>query len=185
MRTEKQKMLAGEHYLGSDIELVQDRRAAKRIYQEYNQLAHDVPLATRTALLAELFGQPTDADITAPFYCDYGYNIKLGNKVYFNFNCIVLDVAPVTIGDQTLFGPNVQLYTALHPMDAATRSTGLESSKPISIGKQVWLGGGTIVCPGVTIGDGAVIGAGSVVTRDIPAYVFAAGNPCRVIKALR
>jgi maltose O-acetyltransferase len=184
MRSEKQKMLAGDHYLGNDAELVQDRMVAKKRYQQFNQLAYDAPMSARTALLSELFQQPTDADITAPFHCDYGYNIKLGSKVYFNFNCVVLDVATVTIGDQTLFGPNVQLYTALHPMDAATRSTGLESGKPITIGKQVWVGGGAIICPGVNIGDGAVIGAGSVVTRDIPANVFAAGNPCRVIKSL-
>ena len=134
--------------------------------------------------MAELFGRTTDAWIQPPFYCDYGTNISLGAKVCFNFNCVVLDVMPVTIGDNVLFGPAVQLYTATHPINAAERRTGLELAKPITIGSDVWIGGGTIICPGVTIGDRSVIGAGSVVTRSIPADVTAAGNPCRVIRSL-
>ena len=122
--------------------------------------------------------------ITPPFQCDYGYNITLGEGVYFNVNCVVLDVAPVRIGARTLMGPGVQLYTASHPMSPEERAGGLELGVPITIGEDVWIGGGAIVCPGVTIGDGAVIGAGSVVTRDVPARVFAAGNPCRVIRSL-
>lgn len=184
MPTEKQNMLAGKPYVANDPELTQERLAARKLCHALNQLAPDAAEAVRRQLLTRLFGQDTDVYITPPFYCDYGYNLKLGRGVYFNFNCVVLDVAPVHIGDQTLFGPNVQLYTALHPMDAALRSTGIESAQPIVIGKQVWVGGGAIICPGVTIGDGTVIGAGSVVTRDMPAHVFAAGNPCRVIRAL-
>ncbi|MEO7317853.1 MAG: sugar O-acetyltransferase, partial [Chthoniobacteraceae bacterium] len=133
---------------------------------------------------ADLFAQETDVWIQPPFFCDYGSNISLGRKVFFNFNCVVLDVMQVTIGDNVLFGPSVQIYTATHPMDAAVRRQWLESARPVTIGSDVWVGGGAIICPGVTIGSRAVIGAGSVVTRDIPDDVFAAGNPCRVIRRL-
>jgi maltose O-acetyltransferase len=126
----------------------------------------------------------TDVAITPPFSCDYGRNIRLGSAVYFNFNCVVLDVAPVTIGNHVLFGPAVQIYTAYHPLDAAERRSGIEYGKPVVLGDDVWVGGGAIVCPGVTIGAGAVIGAGSVVTRDVPPYVLAVGNPCRVLRDL-
>jgi maltose O-acetyltransferase len=119
-----------------------------------------------------------------PFFCDYGSNIHLGKKVFFNFNCVVLDVCEVRIGDRTMFGPAVQVYAATHPLDAAERSSGRELGKPVVIGADVWVGGGAVICPGVTIGDRAVIGAGAVVTRDVPAGVFAAGNPCRVIKTI-
>ena len=122
-------------------------------------------------------------DSTALFL-DYGTNIVLGTKVFFNFNCVVLDVMQVTIGSNVLFGPSVQIYTATHPISAVERRKWLESAKPITIGSDVWVGGGVIICPGVTIGDRAVIGAGSVVTRDIPSDVFAAGNPARVIRPL-
>jgi maltose O-acetyltransferase len=118
-----------------------------------------------------------------PFFCDYGSNIELGERVFFNFNCVVLDVCRVTIGSFTLFGPAVQVYTATHPMDAALRRQ-QESGKPIEIGADVWVGGGAIILPGVKIGDAAVVGAGSVVTKDIPPRVFAAGNPCRVIREI-
>src|SRR5690242_15848952 len=119
-----------------------------------------------------------------PFFCDYGTNIELGERVFFNFNCVVLDVMAVRIGDFTLFGPAVQIYTALHPVNAGERRSGLELAKAVTIGSDVWVGGGAIICPGVTIGDRGVIGAGSVVTRDVPADSFAAGNPCRVIRKL-
>lgn len=122
--------------------------------------------------------------IEPPFFCDYGQNIRVGANVFFNFNCVVLDVAPVEIGDNVLFGPNVQIYTATHPIDAATRRSGLEFGKPIRIGSDVWVGGSAIFNPGVTVGSRTVIGAGSVVTRDLPDDVFAAGNPCRVIRSL-
>jgi maltose O-acetyltransferase len=118
-----------------------------------------------------------------PFFCDYGTNIHLGRKCYFNYNCVVLDVCKVTVGDHVLFGPNVQIYTATHPMDATLRRS-QEYGKPVSIGSDVWVGGGAIICPGVAIGSRSVIGAGSVITRDIPDDVFAAGNPCRVVRAI-
>nr|WP_304944991.1 sugar O-acetyltransferase [Verrucomicrobium sp. BvORR034] len=131
-----------------------------------------------------MLGYPNDAWIQPPFYCDYGYNIVLGSKVFFNFNCVVLDVMPVTIGSNVLFGPAVQIYTATHPLSAMERRTWREAAKPVTIGSDVWVGGGAIICPGVTIGDRTVIGAGSVVTRSIPSDVVAAGNPCRVIRRL-
>lgn len=184
MRTEKENMLAGEAYKASDPQLVVDRERARALCQQINALAPSAPQSQRRELLASLFGAETDASVTAPFFCDYGYNITLGRNVHFNFNCVVLDVATVSIGNNTLFGPAVQIYTALHPMSAAQRRLGVESGKPVAIGEDVWVGGGAIICPGVTIGAGAVIGAGSVVTRDIPPAVFAAGNPCRVIRGV-
>ena len=135
--------------------------------------------------MRELFGQTgPKIYIEPPFACDYGSNIFAGDDLYMNFNCVVLDCAEVHFGSQVMCGPNVQIYTATHPLDPELRCSGSELAKPIRIGNRVWLGGGTIVCPGVTIGDDTTIGAGSVVTRDIPAKVFAAGNPCRVIKTL-
>jgi maltose O-acetyltransferase len=124
-----------------------------------------------------------DVWLQPPFFCDYGSNISLGRKCFFNFNCIVLDVCRVTIGDHVLFGPAVQVYTATHPLDAELRRS-QEFGKPITIGSDVWIGGGAILCPGITVGSRTVIGAGSVVTRDVPDGVFAAGNPCRVIREL-
>lgn len=150
--------------------------------RRYNQLDAAAAADERQALLAELFGAATETLVTAPFFCDYGSNIRLGNRVYFNFNCVILDVAPVSIGDNVLFGPGVHIYTALHPLRAAERRAGLESGQPVSIGGDVWVGGGVIICPGVSIGAGAVIGAGSVVTRDVPAGMLAVGNPCRVVR---
>jgi maltose O-acetyltransferase len=181
-KTEKEKMLAGELYNGMDPELVAERLRAREICQALTALPPTAAEEEKSELLARLFCIPTNVYITPPFFCDYGTNIRFGDNVYFNFNCVVLDVTLVTIGSNALFGPLVQIYTATHPMDVATRRTGLESGKPVTIGNDVWIGGGAIICPGVTIGDGAVIGAGSVVTRDIPANVFAAGNPCRVIR---
>ncbi len=184
MRSEKEKMLAGEPYHAADPQLVAERLRARELCRQLSLLAPAAAENERTALLTELFGVTSDTYVTPPFFCDYGGNIQLGEHVYFNFNCVILDVAPVTIGDNVLFGPAVQIYTALHPMDAATRRSGVESGKPVTIGNDVWIGGGAIVCPGVTIGEGAVIGAGSVVTRDIPAGVFAAGNPCRMVREI-
>ena len=122
--------------------------------------------------------------LQTPFYCDYGSNIKLGDYVFFNFNCVVLDVMQVAIGSRTMFGPNVQIYTATHPMNYKERATGLEYAKAINIGEDVWVGGNVVFCPGVSVGDRSVIGAGSVVTKDIPSDVFAAGNPCKVIRKI-
>lgn len=176
-------MLAGELYDPLDPHLSRERERCHDLCQRFNATREDQK-QLRRQLLAELFGQETDARIEPPFYCDYGTNIVLGDGVFFNFTCVVLDVAPVTIGSRVLFGPAVQIYTATHPLSAAERRKGLESAKPITIGSDVWVGGGAIIFPGVNIGDRAVIGAGSVVTRDIPPDVVAAGNPARVIRAL-
>lgn len=183
-RTEKQKMLAGEPYEANDPQLVAERERARGLSQRLNALPVDAAPDVRRALIEDLFGAETDVYITPPFFCDYGRNIRFGERVYFNFNCVILDVAPVTIGHRVLFGPAVQVYTAGHPMDAVERGSGVEWGKPITIGDDVWIGGGAILCPGVTIGARSVIGAGSVVTRDVPAGVFAAGNPCRVVKPI-
>jgi maltose O-acetyltransferase len=184
MKTEKEKMLAGELYNALDPELSRERHEAR----EHCRALLACPLADaeqRQRILSALLGTLTDVWIEPPFYCDYGRNIRLGRKVFFNFDCVVLDVMLVQIGDHTKFGPAVQIYTAMHPLDAEERRSGLEFARPVTIGSDVWVGGGAIICPGVTIGDRAVIGAGSVVTRNVPADSFAAGNPCRVIRALR
>lgn len=183
-RTARQKMVAGDPYDPQDPVLVAERDRARRLCQELNTAPADQLAVLAPPLLAALFGRATDAYVTPPFHCDYGGNIRLGAKAYFNFNCVVLDVAPVEIGDHVLFGPGVQVYTAMHPMDAAQRRAGVESGKPVHIGDDAWIGGGAVICPGVRIGARTVIGAGSVVTRDIPADVFAAGNPCRVLRSL-
>jgi maltose O-acetyltransferase len=183
MNTERDRMLAGEPYDPLDPELVAARARARDLCQALNA-TREAEEEGRQRILRELFGSGGDSVwMQPPFFCDYGANIHLGQRVYFNFNCVVLDVCEVRIGDFTLFGPAVQLYTATHPMDAALRRQH-ESGMPLTIGADVWVGGGAIVCPGVTIGDRTVIGAGSVVTRDIPADVLAAGNPCRVIRPL-
>jgi len=183
MKSEREKMISGELYDPLDPELVSDRLRTRQLCHELNASA---PAAAddRRRLLAALFGTMTDVWLEPPFYCDYGSNITLGRKVFFNFNCVVLDVMGVTIGDHTLFGPAVQIYTAMHPTDADERRRGLEFAKPVKIGSDVWVGGAAVICPAVTIGDRAVIGAGSVVTRDVPPDSFAAGNPCRVIRAI-
>jgi maltose O-acetyltransferase len=183
MKTEKAKMLAGELYDPLDPELSRERQRCRDLCKRLNDSREDQQ-EERCRILADLFGYSTDVWIQPPFFCDYGFNIPLGSKVFFNFNCVVLDVMAVEIGSNVLFGPFVQIYTATHPISAAERRTGLEFAKPVSLGSDVWVGGGAIICPGVTIGDGSVIGAGSVVSRSIPADVFAAGNPCRVIRAL-
>src|SRR3954453_10950510 len=183
MKTEKAKMLAGELYDPLDPQLSQERQRARDLCKLLNDSREDQQ-EERRRILSELFGKATDAWVQPPFFCDYGTNISLGTKVFFNFNCVVLDVMQVTIGNNVLFAPSVQIYTATHPINAAERRKWLESAKPISIGSDVWVGGGAIICPGVTIGDRTVIGAGSVVTRDIPPDVIAAGNPARVIRGV-
>jgi maltose O-acetyltransferase len=183
MRSEKDKMLAGELYDPMDPELVRGRDRARDLCQDLNA-TREAQQDERRRILRELFGSGGETVwMQPPFFCDYGTNILLGERVFFNFNCVVLDVCRVTIGDYTLFGPAVQVYTATHPMNAELRRR-QESAKAIEIGSDVWVGGGAIICPGVRIGSRAVIGAGSVVTRDIPEGVFAAGNPCRVIREI-
>ena len=183
MRSERDKMLAGELYDPLDPELVQARNRARDLCQDLNA-TREADQGQRRQILTELFGTGGDSVwMQPPFFCDYGSNIHLGHRVFFNFNCVVLDVCRVAIGDYTLFGPAVQVYTATHPMNAELRRK-QEFAKPITIGSDVWVGGGAVICPGVTIGSRAVIGAGSVVTRDIPDGVFAAGNPCRVVREI-
>lgn len=184
MKTEKEKMLTGELYNPLDQVLVDDRLKARLLLQELNAASEDQTQQRRRILNELLPKAASDISIQPPFFCDYGTNIKAGKQVFLNFNCVILDVGEITIGDRALMGPNVQIYTATHPMKADERASGLESAKPIEIGEDVWLGGSAVICPGVRIGARSVIGAGSVVTRDIPADVFAAGNPCRVIRAV-
>jgi maltose O-acetyltransferase len=181
--TERQKMVAGELYDPMDRELVAARELARDRCQALNA-TREADVDERRSLLRAIFGAGGDTVwMQPPFFCDYGSNIELGERVFFNFNCIVLDVCPVRIGSFSLFGPAVQIYTPMHPFNAALRRT-REFGKPVEIGSDVWVGGGAIILPGVRIGSRSVIGAGSVVTRDVPDDVFAAGNPCRVIRAI-
>lgn len=176
-------MLAGELYDPGDPVLVRLRALARDLCLDLNA-TRDSQVDERRRILIELLGSGGEtAVIQPPFFCDYGGNIHLGARVFFNFNCVVLDVSEVRIGDFAMFGPAVQIYTATHPLDPIARR-GKELAKPISIGPDVWVGGGAILCPGVRVGARSVIGAGSVVTRDVPADVFGAGNPCRVIRPL-
>jgi maltose O-acetyltransferase len=180
IRSEKEKMLAGELYNPLDPQLVAERQRARCLMKALNDTSEG---QERDHLIKELI--PASGEniwIEPPFYCDYGSNITLGDKVFFNFNCVVLDVVTVVIGSNVFFGPAVQIYTATHPLSAAERRTGLELGSPIQIGDDVWVSGGAIICPGVQIGARSVIGAGSVVTKDIPEGVIAVGNPCRVIR---
>jgi maltose O-acetyltransferase len=180
MRTERQKMLAGELYDPFDPELVAARDQACSLCAALNA-SKESERDERRRILDDLFGSGGDtAWLQPPFYCDYGSNIHLGTRVFFNFNCTVLDVCEVRIGDYTLFGPGVQILTPLHPRDATLRRE-QEYGKPIEIGADVWVGGGALILAGVRIGSRSIIGAGSVVSRDIPDDVLAVGNPCRVI----
>lgn len=183
VKTEKEKMLAGELYDPFDAELVAARERARDLCQALNA-TRESEQGERRRIMTELLGSGGDsAWMQPPFFCDYGSNIHLGARVFFNFNCTVLDVCEVRIGDYTLFGPGVQILTPLHPLDATLRRT-QEYGKPIEIGSDVWVGGGALILAGVRIGSRAIIGAGSVVTRDIPDGVLAAGNPCRVIRSI-
>jgi maltose O-acetyltransferase len=182
--TEWDKMLAGELYRSADIELVAARERAARLLMRYNRTDPADP-AGRASLLRDLLGAGgEDAVIMPVFACDYGSNIRLGKRAFINYNCVFLDCAPIEIGDDLQMAPAVQLYTALHPLDAETRRSGLESARPIRIGSDVWIGGGAIVLPGVTIGDRSVIAAGAVVTRDVAADTLVAGNPARPLRRL-
>jgi maltose O-acetyltransferase len=179
-KSEKQKMLAGDLYHAGDPELQADQAKAKAWMIRYNA-ALGLPATERRQLLLEGLGEVGKAVVVRPpFHCDYGYNIRLGDEVFLNFNCVILDVGIVTIGAGTQIGPAVQIYAADHPRDAAVRRTGVEFGRPIAIGRNVWIGGGAIILPGVTIGDDAIIGAGSVVTRDVPEGATARGNPARI-----
>jgi len=183
VKSEKEKMLAGELYDPRDAQLSLERAQCRAVCKQLND-AREEDGDLRRRIVNQLLGYESDAWIQPPFFCDYGYNIALGSGAFFNFNCVILDVTHVTIGDNVLFGTAVQIYTASHPMEAALRRTGRELAKPVSIGSDAWVGGGVIICPSISIGERTVIGAESVVTRSIPDDVFAAGNPCRVIRSL-
>lgn len=178
MKTQKQRMLAGELYSAADEELQADQAVAQAWMDRYNTSK----LHERPALLKEGLGAVGEnVAVRAPFHVDYGYNIKLGDGVFMNFGCVILDVVEVTIGAATAIGPGVQILTADHPRDPVERRTGLECGRPIHIGQNVWIGGGAIILPGVTIGDDAVIGAGAVVTRDVAKGATVVGNPARPV----
>ena len=182
--TERERMLSGQLYDAGDETLTAARGRAKRLTWRYHQL-DPTDWESRTQILQELLGHlGEDSWIEPPFRCDYGTQISIGDHFFANYDCIFLDVAPITIGNRVMFGPRVCLYTAGHPLDAATRNTGLEFGKPIAIGDDVWLGGNVVVLPGVTIGAGTVVAAGSVVRRDLPPHVLAAGNPCQVLRSI-
>ena len=177
--TEKQKMLAGELYQPGGTELQAEQATAKAWMVRYNAALAEPP-TVRRELLRELLGSVGEgAVIRPPFHCDYGYNIHLGEDVFLNFNCVILDVVEVRIGRGTQIGPAVQIYAADHPRHAEGRRSGLEFGRSVVIGEDVWIGGGAIILPGVTIGDGAMVGAGSVVTRDVEAGATVVGNPAR------
>jgi maltose O-acetyltransferase len=184
-RTNRERMLAGDQYICDDPQLIREGNRAADLYAKYNATtANDQ--SQRDRLLLELLGSVgAGTVIRPPFYCDYGYNIFVGARSFANCGLMALDVARITIGDDVQIGPHVQLLTPTHPLEAEPRRAKWESSQPITIGNNVWLGGGVIVCPGVTIGENTVVGAGAVVVRDLPPNVLAVGNPARVIRELR
>jgi len=179
MRSEKEKMLAGEPYRPGDREVLADQAATKAWLVRYNA-ALAKPAAERRALLAERLAEVGEgAVIRPPFHCDFGYNIRLGRNAFLNYNCVILDVVEVAIGEGVQIGPAVQIYSADHPRDPVQRRQGLEFGRPVRIGRHAWIGGGAIILPGISIGDDAVIGAGSVVTRDVSPGATVMGNPAR------
>ena len=181
--TERDKMLSGQYYNSNDEELIRDRDYAKKLMHEFNN-TEPWEKEKKKEIIKKLIKAKGSFTINKTFYCDYGYNIEVGDNFYANFACILLDVNKIKIGDNALLGPNVQIYTASHPTDSIKRLTGLEFGLPVTIGDNVWIGGGAIICPGVTIGNNVTIGAGSVVTKDIPDNVIAVGNPCMVIEQI-
>lgn len=185
MKTEKEKAREGILYdANNDAELLAERLAAADITYELNRLRPS-QVAEREAVIRRLLGRTgKNVSIVSPFYCDYGYNIETGENFFMNMNCVILDGAKVTFGNNVFVAPGCGFYTAGHPLDAERRNAGLEYALPIRIGNNVWIGAQVCVLPGVTIGDNSVIGAGSVVTKDIPSGVLAAGNPCRVIRPI-
>ncbi|MDQ3354300.1 MAG: sugar O-acetyltransferase [Actinomycetota bacterium] len=183
-RTQRQRMLAGDLYLADDLEIAQERRRALRLVEEYNASSVD-GVAERRRILGELLGSfGADSEIRPPFYCDLGYQLRVGARTFLNFGLVALDVAAITIGEDVQIGPNVQLLTPTHPVEADLRRAKWEAARPITVSDNVWLGGGVIVLPGVSIGENAVVGAGAVVTKDLPADVVAVGNPARVVRPL-
>jgi len=178
--TEKQKMLAGELYNANSPEIQADQAATRAWLARYNTGLANAPSAWHRLLQERLAQVGEGAVIRPPFHCDYGFNIRLGTGVFLNFNCVILDVVEVTIGDLTQIGPGVQILTADHPRNPDERASGLEFGRPVRIGRNVWIGAGAIILPGVCVADDAIIGAGSVVTRDVPAGATVVGNPARI-----
>jgi maltose O-acetyltransferase len=184
MKTEKEKMINGELYNPNDSQLVKERKNARRLTRLFNATTEE-ELEKRTELLYELLGSTGENFAIEPsFRCDYGYNIHVGENFYANFDCIILDVCEVRIGDNCMLAPGVHIYTATHPLDPHERNSGVEYAKPVLIGDNVWLGGGAIINPGVTIGDNVVVASGAVVTKDVPNGSVVGGNPARTIKNL-
>lgn len=181
--TEKEKMIAGQPYIANDTELAEERKSCKQLLKKLNIDEFVVGEATDDILAELIPNAGKNLYIEPPFHADYGYNIVTGDNVYFNVNCVVLDVCKVTIGNNVFFAPAVQVYTATHPLEAVLRRS-QESGKPVTIGNDCWIGGGAIICPGVTIGSRCVIGAGAIVTKDIPDDSLAVGNPATVIRKL-
>lgn len=183
--TEKEKAVAGLLYDANyDKVLIDERMRAATLCHRHNQLP-PASMEERKEILKELLGKPgKEFLIMQPFFCDYGYNIEIGENFFANYNCVILDAAKVSFGDNVFIGPGCGFYCPEHPLDVPRRNKGLEWAKPITVGHNVWFGGNVVVLGGVTIGDGAVIGAGSVVTKDIPPYALAVGNPCRVIREI-
>ena len=183
-RTQRERMLAGDLYIADDPELARDSQRAQTLLQQFNGSVPSDPDARRR-ILDELLGSLGDgAEIRPPFHCDYGYQTHIGARTFVNFGLVALDVAPIRIGDDVQIGPHVQLLTPTHPLEPELRRAKWEAAEPIAIGDNVWLGGGVVVCPGVTIGADTVVGAGSVVLRDVPAGVLVAGVPARVVRSL-
>lgn len=184
MASNRERMVAGEPYSADDPELIAANSAAQLLLERYNAIP-DAQQSERDLVLAQLLGSMGEGVVIKPsLRCDYGTNISIGDRTWINYDAVMLDPAPITIGADCMFATRIQLLTATHPIDARTRTAGWESAHPITIGDRVWLGGGAIVCPGVTIGDETVVGAGAVVTRDLPPGVVAVGNPARVLREI-
>ncbi|MDZ7820828.1 MAG: sugar O-acetyltransferase [Candidatus Marinimicrobia bacterium] len=182
--SQKHNMLSGRLYSARDAELREESARAKRLTRLFNQTKGTEP-EKRREILEELLGAAgKNVYIEPPFRCDYGSQIRVGDNFYANYDCIMIDVCAVTIGNDVMFGPRVGIYTAAHPIDAGVRNAGLEYGKPVRIGDSVWIGGNAVINPGVTVGSNVVIGSGSVVTKDIPDHAVAAGNPCRVLREI-
>ena len=182
---EKEKMIKGEMYFSADEVLVNERNRARRLTRAFNNTTEE-ELDKRTEILKELLGKTGENIYIEPnFRCDYGYNIRVGENFYANFDCLLLDVCPITIGNNAMLAPGVHIYTATHPLDPTERNSGYEYGKPVNIGDNVWIGGRVVICPGVTIGDNVVVAAGSVVTKDVPDNVVVGGNPAKIIKEIR